>query len=67
VIVEEGSISAGFGAEVIARIQEATGDRVVSARLGSYPAPPPSVPALEAEVLPSFARLVEMIAVVMGK
>jgi 2-oxoisovalerate dehydrogenase E1 component len=67
VIVEEGSISAGFGAEVIARIQEAAGDRVFSARLGSYPAPPPSVPALEAEVLPSFARLVEMIAVVMGK
>ena len=67
VVVEEGSSSAGFGAEVIARIEELAGDRVVSARLGSYPVPPPSVPALEAEVLPTLARLVEVIAMVLGK
>jgi pyruvate/2-oxoglutarate/acetoin dehydrogenase E1 component len=67
VVVEEGSSSAGFGAEVIARIEESAGDRVVSARLDSYPAPPPSAPALEAQVLPSFARLVETIVFVLGK
>jgi 2-oxoisovalerate dehydrogenase E1 component len=67
VVVEEGSSSAGFGAEVVARIEELAGDRVVSARLGSYPVPPPSVPALEAEVLPTLARLVEVIAMVLGK
>jgi 2-oxoisovalerate dehydrogenase E1 component len=67
VVVEEGSVTAGFGAEVIARIEERAGDRVVAARLGSYPMPPPSVPALEAEVLPSLARLLEVIATVLGK
>ena len=67
VVVEEGSSSAGFGAEAIATIEELAGDRVVSARLGSYPAPPPSVPALEAEVLPTLARLIEVIATVLGK
>jgi 2-oxoisovalerate dehydrogenase E1 component len=67
VVVEEGSISAGFGAEAIAKIAELAGNRVVSARLGSYPMPPPSAPALEAEVLPNFARLVEAIAAVLGK
>jgi 2-oxoisovalerate dehydrogenase E1 component len=67
VVVEEGSVTAGFGAEVIARIEERAGDRVVAARLGSHPMPPPSVPALEAEVLPSLARLLEVIATVLGK
>ena len=67
VVVEEGSVTAGFGAEVIARIEETAGNRVVAARLGSYPMPPPSVPALEAEVLPSLARLLEVIATVLGK
>jgi 2-oxoisovalerate dehydrogenase E1 component len=67
VVVEEGSISAGFGAEAIATIEELAGDRIVCARLGSYPMPPPSAPALEAEVLPSFARLIEVIAAVLRK
>jgi 2-oxoisovalerate dehydrogenase E1 component len=66
-VVEEGSISAGFGAEAIARVEELAGDRVVVARLGSYPMPPPSAPALEAEVLPSFTRLLEAIAALLGK
>jgi 2-oxoisovalerate dehydrogenase E1 component len=66
-VVEEGSISAGFGAEAIARVEELAGDRVVVARLGSYPMPPPSAPALEAEVLPSFTRLIEVIAALLGK
>ena len=66
VVVEEGSSSAGFGAEAIARIEELAGDRIVAARLGSYPVPPPSVPALEAEVLPTLARLVEVIARFLG-
>ena len=66
-VVEEGSSSAGFGAEALARIEELAGDRIVAARLGSYPVPPPSVPALEAEVLPTLARLVAVIALVLGK
>ena len=67
VVVEEGSSSAGFGAEVVARIEELAGDRVFAARLGSYPAPPPSAPALEAEVLPTLGRLLEVIGLVLGK
>jgi pyruvate/2-oxoglutarate/acetoin dehydrogenase E1 component len=58
VVVEDGSIAFGFGAEVLAQLSErAPGLRC--ARVGAEPVPVPSILALEKELLPSVAKLME--------
>ncbi len=64
--VEEGTLTLGWGAEVLARTAEALGPRLHTAqRLAAREAPIPSAPALEADCLPDVedivTRVLEMV------
>jgi pyruvate dehydrogenase E1 component beta subunit len=56
VTVEEGQLTCGVGAEIIARLQE-RGTSMAAARVGALPAPVSSNPVLEAACLPSAERI----------
>ena len=61
-VVEEGTAPWGFGAEVVARVAEASGDRPVrSARVAAHHLPIPNARPAEECVLPSVERVVRMI------
>jgi 2-oxoisovalerate dehydrogenase E1 component len=56
VVVEEGSIAFGMGAEVLAQLHQAE-PALACERLGAAPVPVPSILALERELLPSARKL----------
>ena len=60
VTLEEGQTTCGVGAEVAARLLEATGFRRW-ARVGALPAPVSSNPVLEAACVPDATRLIEAV------
>lgn len=57
--LEEGSLSLGWGAEVLARSLEALAGRVRARRLAAADLPVPASGPLEAAVLPGLAEIVE--------
>ncbi len=59
--LEEGQITAGVGAEVIARVQERLGP-LPAARIGALAAPISSNPVLEAACVPHARRVAEAVA-----
>jgi len=60
VVVENGSLGAGFGAEVIASVMESEpGKLKKSLRIGALPFPIPSVRSLEDQILPTRSRIVQ--------
>ncbi len=61
-VVEEGTGPWGFGAEVVARVAEASGDRPLrSARVAAHHLPIPNARTAEASVLPNVERVVQAI------
>jgi pyruvate/2-oxoglutarate/acetoin dehydrogenase E1 component len=58
--LEEGQITCGVGAEIIARLQETHGS-LKATRIGALAAPVSSNPVLEAACLPDAARVCEAI------
>jgi 2-oxoisovalerate dehydrogenase E1 component len=60
VVVEEGSVAFGIGAEVIAQLCE-RGAVVPCSRIGAEPVPIPSIAALEKQLLPSSDKLIEFL------
>ena len=62
VVVEEGTAPWGFGAEVVARVTEALGDRPPrSTRVGAHHLPIPNSRPAEERVLPDLRRVVDAI------
>ena len=59
--IEEGSGFAGIGSEIIAAANELMPAAFRSLRIAADPVPIPSVRALESEVLPSKARIVQQV------
>lgn len=60
VTLEEGQVTSGVGAEVIARVVESIGHRSW-ARVGALPAPVSSNPVLEAACVPNATRLADAV------
>lgn len=60
VTVEEGQLTCGIGAEIMARLHE-QGCHVKAARVGALPAPVSSNPVLEAHCLPDAGRIVSAV------
>ncbi|MCC7129333.1 MAG: hypothetical protein B6D39_07060 [Anaerolineae bacterium UTCFX2] len=61
IALEEGGVSFGWGAEVIARAAQALGPRLLAAeRLGALDLPIPSSGPLEAQVLPDVERIMRI-------
>jgi pyruvate/2-oxoglutarate/acetoin dehydrogenase E1 component len=59
-VVEEGNLTMGWGAEVVARVAEALGSQPIRVkRLAAKDLPVPSSGPLEAQVLPDVDRIVE--------
>ena len=60
-VAEEGNLTLGWGAEVIARVTEALGpDLQVARRLAAEETPNPAAPSLEQATLPSIEDLIQM-------
>ncbi len=61
-VVEEGSLTLGWGAEVVSRVAEATGTQSIRfKRLASKDLPVPSSGPLEAQVLPDVNQLIDAV------
>ncbi len=61
-VVEEGTLSLGWGAEVIARVAETAGDISIRyKRLGACDLPVPCSGQLEAQVLPGVDQIIEAV------
>jgi 2-oxoisovalerate dehydrogenase E1 component len=60
-VVEDGSVSFGLGAEILASLIEAGEELVYAKRIGAAPVPIPSATGLESEILPTVQRIVKMI------
>lgn len=60
-VVEEGSIAAGFGSEVIAAVAERLDDRFIARRVGAAPVPIPSPKSLEKSVLVNTESLLKQV------
>jgi len=61
-VVEEGSLTMGWGAEVVSRVAEATGTQSIRfKRLASKDLPVPSSGPLEAQVLPDVNQLIDAV------
>ncbi len=60
-VVEEGVVHGGWGAEVACQLQEALGGGIKTARVGAAATPIPSSKVMEAEVLPSAERIADAI------
>ncbi len=58
IVVEEGAKPYGFGAELLARLQESGCDEITVARVGAASVPVPSVASLENEVLPTVDSVI---------
>jgi 2-oxoisovalerate dehydrogenase E1 component len=59
-VVEEGNLTMGWGAEVVARVAEALGSQPIRVkRLAAKDLPVPSSGPLEAQVLPDVDRIVQ--------
>ncbi len=59
-VVEEGSLSLGWGAEVLARLAEADGQHSITARrLAAREVPVPASGPLEAEVIPGVEQIMQ--------
>jgi 2-oxoisovalerate dehydrogenase E1 component len=62
VVLESGSLGAGFGAEIVASVMEHSPEQLKrSLRIGALPFPIPSVRSLEDEILPTRARIIRTI------
>ncbi|MBF0369346.1 MAG: pyruvate dehydrogenase [Magnetococcales bacterium] len=61
VVVEEGTLFAGLGAEIIARVAEEIQRPFRAKRIGALPAPIPAARSLEEEVLPSHDAILRTI------
>jgi 2-oxoisovalerate dehydrogenase E1 component len=60
--IEEGSLSLGWGAEIIARLASALGPRLLaSQRLAARESPIPASGPLEAETLPDTAAIIQAV------
>ena len=60
-VVEEGTLSSGWGAEVVARIIESAGGKQISARrLGAMELPVPASGVLEEAVLPGIDDIIQI-------
>ena len=60
-IVEDGSIGFGFGAEVLSRLIENGCHLEFALRVGAEAVPVPSIVALELEILPTINRIIALI------
>lgn len=60
-IVEDGSIGFGFGAEVLSRLIERGCHLEFALRVGAEAVPVPSIIALELEILPTINRIIALI------
>lgn len=60
-VIEEGSLFAGFGAELVARLHEELKGGFRAARVGCLPMPIPSCAELEKAVLPNRQRILKTI------
>lgn len=61
IVVEDGSISFGIGAEVLAQLAERGVPLHKALRIGAEPVPIPSVSSLELQVLPTIARILQQV------
>jgi pyruvate dehydrogenase E1 component beta subunit len=62
IVVEDGSIDFGIGAELVARLTEAGAPLRHVTRIGAEPVPIPSVTTLEHQVLPTLTRIFELVS-----
>ena len=61
-VVEEGNLTLGWGAEVVARIAEASGNQSIKfKRLAAKDLPVPSSGPLEAQVLPDVKQIIDAV------
>jgi len=61
VVVEEGSMYAGIGSELIASVMETAEERIQIKRISAHPVPIPAVKSLEDIVLPDSRRIIQEI------
>jgi len=62
ITLEEGSLTLGWGAEVLARVSEHfSGVPLVTARVAALDLPVPAAPSLEREVLPQVENILQKV------
>ena len=61
IVVEDGSINFGFGAEVLSCMTEQGVPMRIVIRIGAEPVPVPSVSSLERQVLPTIDRVIKSV------
>ena len=60
-IVEDGSISFGFGSEILSKLVEKRCQLDFALRVGAEPVPIPSIINLELEILPTINRIINLV------
>ncbi|WPX54014.1 transketolase C-terminal domain-containing protein, partial [Pseudomonas sp. CCI4.2] len=60
-IVEDGSISFGFGSEILSTLVENKVQLDFALRVGAEPVPIPSIISLELEILPTINRVINLV------
>lgn len=60
-VVEDGSIDFGFGAELLSKLVERKNYLDFAFRVGAEPVPVPSVIGLELEILPTISRIIALV------
>ena len=60
-VVEDGSIDFGFGAEILSRLLEKRNALKFAMRVGAEPVPIPSITKLELEVLPTIEKIIRLV------
>lgn len=60
-VVEDGSIDFGFGAEILSKLVERKNNLEFALRVGAESVPVPSIMNLELEILPSIGRIISII------
>ena len=63
VVIEEGSMFAGIGSELIAAVVESTENKIQTKRIAAFPVPIPAVKSLENAVLPDKQRIIQEIKI----
>ena len=59
IVVEDGAINFGFGAEVISTLVMMNMDLIFTLRIGAGPVPIPSISVLENQILPTIDRIIK--------
>jgi pyruvate/2-oxoglutarate/acetoin dehydrogenase E1 component len=60
-VVEDGSVSFGFGSEILSKLVERGAQLEVALRVGAEPVPVPSIINLELEILPTINKIIDAV------